>query len=100
MSIGVDRSVDVLVLGDGNGKGGNVENFELSALEFRLRLFDSLSGTGGGSLLVDVGQSNGSGSDRTGPVCVDLLAVLDAVDDVLKVGLPVDPGGDDEGIRA
>ena len=53
-----------------------------------------------GDLLIDVSQYNGACSKSAAPVVINLFFILDAADDVLKIGLPVDTGGNDEGVRA
>ncbi len=100
VTVGVNGSVDVLVLGDRYGECGNVINFDLTALEFGFRLFDRIFGTLGSSLGVDFGQADGSGLNGAGPVSIDSLTLFYAIDVVLEVGLLVDSGRNDEGVRA
>ena len=83
-----------------NGEGGGVEDMQLAGSHGGGGSLDGLSGALGGNRLVQVGQRDSAGSVVAAPVGRDLGAVGNRVNDVGKVGSPVDAGGDDVGVGA
>ena len=71
-----------------------------ASLELCLGSLDSFRGAGGDNVLIELGQDDGAGSERAGPVSVDGFAVHRSGDGVLVVRSPVDTGRNEVGVRA
>ena len=95
----IHRRVDVLGVCLGHGELGAVKYVERARFELGLDFLDLLRGAFC-CCAADVGEGDGTRRKGTRPVGNDLLAVHDAVDHVLEIGLPVDVGGNDEGVGA
>ena len=98
--VGVHVSLVGIQLLSVYGEGSGVENLNLAGFHISLDSGNLVRGAGSGSLLIDVGQLYGAGSDSAGPVGVDRLAVTDALEAVGEVRSPVDAGRNDKGVRS
>mgnify|MGYP000476599185 CR=1 FL=1 len=76
-----------------NGEGGTIKHLERTVEELRLDLLDFRLHFVGNARAV-CKQFDGASGEMTGPVIRDLGAVGNAVDEILKVRFPVDPGTD------
>ena len=88
------------LVGAANGVGVGREDVDGAVGQAGLDFLELGGGAFGGNSLVQLKQLDGAGLDGAGPVGGNGLAIGDAVDDVLKVGSPVDAGGDDVGVGA
>ena len=98
--VGVDVGHVAGLIGAAHGVGVGREDVDSAVGQAGLDFLELGVGAFGGNSLVQLKQLDGAGLDGAGPVGGNSRAVGDAVDDVLKVGSPVDAGGDDVGVGA
>ena len=83
-----------------NSELGGIKYIDFLVYKLLFDLLDLFSCAGGCDLLVDFGQKDRTGADISGPVRLKLFTCSNCSDSILIIGLPVDPGRNNKGIRA